>query len=163
MKTHIETINGKECTVIKKPFDAEWVKGKLTIKQCVQLGYKYHSNIFYAISYKDDYFEGIKDGQAFSHSVLASNFEHTITILPALPKYPAAQDAGLLYQYASEGLFAVINYKTAHEGHWSWGSIGCGESWLKKDELNMSTTHCIDADGNRHDIAIIDNTASGKE
>lgn len=31
MKTTIETINNKLCTVIRRPFDAEWVKGQLAM------------------------------------------------------------------------------------------------------------------------------------
>lgn len=112
MKVTIEEINGKNCTIIRKPFDADWVKEQLSMGIPVIAGdsitnkrnilirfvrhnregcYKYRNN---------EWFECCLD-----RSIPEVELTSIITILPALPKHPKPEDAPLLYAYMAQGLF----------------------------------------------------------
>lgn len=95
----IEKINGKERTIIRKPFDAEWVKEQLcngtgvTVELC--------NLTWRTLSYydsEDDLYCG------YLSKASASYIVNTITILPPLPKHPKSEDAPLLHLYAANGL-----------------------------------------------------------
>lgn len=127
-KVTIETINGKQCTVIRKPFDAAWVKGELArgIPMLVDKTYtdqshtSPHSN--YQIITKDDvaYFS---DYVRYEHS----NYGDIITILPPLPRNPKPEDAPLLYRYMAEGLMPKGEFL-----------------WLDKTKSGLNTHHLFD-------------------
>lgn len=106
-KITIEEINGKEFTIVRKPYNAEWVKDELEIG-CVVLEKKGNQDgkqgwiYMYSIHQLDDlyYQDIIKDVE----SVI-------VAVLPALPRHPKPEDAPLLYKYMSEGLMPVFDGK----------------------------------------------------
>ena len=111
MKTTIEEINGKLCTVIRKPFDVECVKEQLDIKMPVVVETIEHEvcgknikGIHKLHKYIDkNWFCGINIGAEDSW------FESIIVVLPALPRYPKPEDAPLLYRYMAEGIIPILD------------------------------------------------------
>lgn len=87
-KVSIEEINGKQCTVIRKPFDAEWVKEQLSMGNYVRVE---TFNMEWERVVSQDF-------------ITNTNLKYILTILPALPKHPKPEDAPLLHRYMAEGL-----------------------------------------------------------
>lgn len=164
MQVSTETINGELMTVIRKPFDAEWVNQQLSIGvpvtcefpktegTCYQDGrviivscdgsdeYKY-------ITWQTDW---DTDDAYCTDRMLES---YIITTLPPLPRNPTADDAWLLHLYASHGLYAAFGiYQFAHiddDGEvYVYGNAGL--EMISSPE----TTHCVYKQGNRVDVAI---------
>jgi len=113
MKVTIENNN----TVIRREFDAEWVKGELAMGNYVKAEYNSFEDktercvIHY---YTDNSYKGMHpykvrhhgDDDGFNEGI----FTDTLTILPPLPKYPKPEDAPLLYRYMAEGIIPVLHH-----------------------------------------------------
>jgi len=151
MQVTPETIYGKLCTVIRRPFNAEWVHNELSLWRlplCEHRGRWEHIT-------GDWCFEnGAPSGDFKLHGGQLTRSEHidyTVTILPPLPRNPTKDDAWLLYLYASHGLFAV------------WESIDSYEYKHFPDRMysllsgckNTGITHAVDAEGNKQEVAIV--------
>lgn len=105
----VETINGKQCTVIRKPFDAEWVKEQLSmgIPLVVQDNELERWQLFgRANAFPWLSASSLNDGRV--DSLYSSCIEYVLTILPPLPRRPKPEDAPLLYRYMSEGITPVL-------------------------------------------------------
>lgn len=103
LPTSIETINGKLCTVIRRPFDAEWVREQLAMGVPVVTDL---AVLLFAASEGRYYTER-------GYMVLDGARQHLPearikTILPALPKNPTPEHAALLYRYMAEGIYPVL-------------------------------------------------------
>ncbi len=143
MKTHIETRNGKPVTVIKKPFDAERATEQLKSGDYVIIETQDGCELpLITISEDGGVYVAVdvnSDAEFPLIGILPNIIESVITILPALPKYPSLSLKGLsktdmlFCEYMANGLKPVL-------------------------ENGKETTHCIDVDGNRYEIAIINNT-----
>lgn len=187
MKTQIKhTADGTAYTQILKPFEAEWVKGQLAMgnyplvsasneneKHSRRGLITNHINSLYKVIYSLVDYDCLFD----------NDIENIIINLPALPRYPKPEDAGLLHEYMAQGLYPFLRRKDkeSSEGEFvgNLGSlfqikwIGGRSRLISASELillgalNYKSEKCevaiTDADGNRHEIAIIDNTTSGKE
>lgn len=154
MKVTIEEINGKQCTVIRKPFDAEWVKGELNRLTSVLVGRDGEDNFIIHPFLRADNSARILD--AYKNDCF-----YSLTILPALPKHPTPEDASLLYRYMAEGLCMGGRYRCIewHQGKWSdWDNcsimedlnMGCN-TW--DDEFIHEITH-VTLNSERVEIAI---------
>lgn len=103
ISTTIETINGKPYTVIRKPFDAEWVREQLVIEQSV-LAEKSRGKLFTLWNCVEDNFQS--GGGDFHRK---EDFTHIITILPPLPRNPKPDDvkevSRVLYLYGCHNIF----------------------------------------------------------
>src|SRR5688572_12506990 len=98
-----ETINGKLCSVIRKPFCAEWVREQLAMG--VPVVADYGKKGFAKLTSYDD----TRGAFCSGNNVFAPDYtdwRYTLTILPPLPRRPTAEDAGLLHLYAAHGIFA---------------------------------------------------------
>lgn len=164
-----ETINGAEFTVVRKPFDAEWVRGQLkmgipiiaeTIDECGKSGRKARgSHILHDFTNCDEWFRGsYMAGDA-------SSFSHTLTILPALPRNPKPSDAALLYRYMVEDLIPFGDIKVPcaafGESNGRYQRISVEVSTVGRIDNSMPTlTHAIDSQtGERVEIAITEGCA----
>lgn len=91
--------------------------------------------------------------------------------LPPLPRHPIQKDAPLLHRYASEGLYVEIEGRNCgldagyyhqeaspFEGYNRQDGTWSLEDGYIDDEPKI-TGYAIDAEGNRHDIAIEENEA----
>ena len=162
MKVSIEEINGKQCTVIRKPFDPEWVKEQLGMGNTVVVSFDYYHNYinnWYSLSYITE------DGEIVPLRVMnprklggwqvcedagcfAGRPDAVITILQALPKNPKPEDVCRLYEYMAEGIDNI------------WGESGnvtIGGSLLLQhikagDELSITNA---EVKGERVEIALV--------
>lgn len=98
-KVSIEEINGKQCTVIRKPFDAEWVKEQLGMGNYVRVE---TFNMEWERVVSQDF-------------ITNTNLKYILTILPAIPKHPKPEDAPLLYRYMAEGIIPMYKIHIAAE------------------------------------------------
>lgn len=164
MKTTIETISGKLCTVIRRDFDAEKVRESLAMGVPVVAETKAKNRYLlkcfaggeYASSMQNKVVGGFCiDGVSMSEP----HFAHTITLLPALPRHPKPEDAALLYRYLAEGLHVIahrldniersklVSTHRIEDVLWGW--------WKAHPPLaEYRITHCVDTHGNRVDVAI---------
>lgn len=129
MKVSVETINGRECTVIHRNGDYT-PDGAGFLKCTTSLGHEVYSK---------------KSGA------------HLATTLPPLPRHPKPEDAPLLYRYASEGVIAEYRYED-HCGDEYILSINedgfAGLGYCLAKHWAVSYVHAIDLEGNRVDVAI---------
>lgn len=151
-KISIEEINGKKCTVIRKDFDAEWVKEQLSMGNAV-LAETWGLTNFMVVGLKDDMYmsidksyETIFDAEEVSHD----RFKHTITILPALPRHPKPEDAPLLCRYMAEGLELYFSWDTSKGIIWRVGGFSIDQVINHNSEITHATLN-----GERVEIAII--------
>lgn len=107
----IEEINGKKCSVVRKPFDAEWVREQLAIgmpvvveahqdsgyRQWITLINEADNSLF---GYVPDSTSGLMRFSVDGGGTLQS----IIVVLPALPRHPTPEHAGLMYRYMAEGI-----------------------------------------------------------
>lgn len=115
METSIETIRGRLCTVIRKPFDAD------EVTQIVQLGgvveaETRHGRTRYiedvALIETEDHPYGIWMYRGYDRETLSpfslteTSFTNTVKRLPALPRKPLSdRDLDLICAYRSHGIF----------------------------------------------------------
>lgn len=123
MQTSVETINGKLCTIIRRPFDAEWVREQLAMGIPVVAWHRFWKK---PVSLVNCYTSN--DGEVFyqgwfnqyeTFSLLGMVFTDTITILLALPRRLTPEHAPLLYRYCSEGIFAYLKGNSYPFPKWS--------------------------------------------
>lgn len=164
MKTSIETINGQLCTVIRKPFCADYVREQLEMGVPVvcEYGLFDDSVVRHAL-----FSELVLDAHIALYGEAA--MRHTLTILPALPRNPTADDAPLLYRYASKGVLAQGYCDESQEcydeeaDHVFKGEVGFLEmlDFMVRNQdsyWRFEITHATDTVGNIVDIAIVDVT-----
>ena len=126
MKTTIEEINGKKCTVIRKPFDAEYVKAQLDIGEMVTIrkddpnSLKIMRTTFLRHAVDDELSAlVVSHGNTWMVSGMPFAFFHDWEIeekLPALPRNPKPEDARLLYRYMAEGIVIYGDSQVSGEG-----------------------------------------------
>lgn len=164
-KVAIETINGKLCTVIRRSFDAEKVRESLAMggPTLVEIA-KAEKHILLS----DDYEGGI---DTVKYRGLYGYDDHIITcftyeditaalvILPALPRNPKPEDAALIAAYNAQGLvvFGEDDNGVDLEFCVQNGKLWCyNDNWEVFGALQAEEeiTHCVDASGNRVDVAI---------
>jgi len=137
MKTTIETINGKLCTVIRKPFDAEWVRGQLAD------GFIVHVEGYWGKTYVTGDSGHKLHLRGLPHDLPITEIDYTLAILPALPKHPKSKDELLIFRYYSEGLEPVLTDKGENYSY----------LWVRPNKAEI--THAIHAEtGERVEIAI---------
>lgn len=145
MQTSVETISGKLCTVIKRPFDAEWVREQLAMG----MPYMYEAED----GYRGNFYPKIRTLVEKAIDIGRLTPKYVITILPALPRRPTPEHAPLLYRYASEDVFVV---GTGHDGPSYPNGLGLsGILHLSKTHKGKAEiTHATDTNGNKIEIAI---------
>ena len=165
MQVTIEEINGNKCTVIRKPFDQKWVKEQLDMGIPVLADgteiYGDNSLCLYAMAESHN-----RNGDRIVYNFYAATeelkrnadtFVSTVTILPALPRYPRPEDRLLLYRYMAEGVrLIIIRYHGTDDKHVSYHN---GEeivhSFFKYEHLcKHEIVHALDFDGNKLKIAV---------
>lgn len=144
MKISIEDGN----TVIRRPFDAEWVRRQIAL-----------GNPF--IYEAEDGYRGVFHDKLHSLvnkqiSLGRLSFKYAVTILPPLPRKPTVDDAPLLHRYMSEGIEAVIDV----QGFINTKSMRCSKTLLNALSLlecEREITHAVNAKTGEHvDVAITD-------
>lgn len=149
MQVKIETINDKQCTVIYKPFDAEWVEEQIDMEQTVLV--KRHNKGCLLTLWNHDHCGNFQStGLGFHHP---DNFESIVTILPALPRYPNKKDALLVYRYMAEGL-EVIATATDTMTRYNNCEISAVSDNTIDNITNYTITHATLPNGERVEIAI---------
>lgn len=161
MKVSIETIGDKHCTVIRKPFDAEWVAEQINMEQSVLACTDERAVDYFTLwNYSgEDFMSG---GGKVIHE---DDLIYTLTILPALPRNPKPEDAPLLYRYMAEGIEAISTlYDDGAERFVNNVDFLTMLSQLKHygnkevdgGGMYIQITHAIDVDGNKLEVAIHD-------
>lgn len=122
MRINIE--NG--CTVIRKPFDSEFVKEQLSmgVPVLVEEFEGHGKGVKPLLHYKDEYFVG-RNINAKSYRIA-----ETLTILPALPKHPKPEDLEMIYAYMAAGL-------NVHFNRYDWGEEKVTHNHPARVILNM--------------------------
>jgi hypothetical protein len=113
MTITIETINGKKCTVIRKPFDPEWVKKQLAMVIPLIAEHKEYGVLYLPPQDKSKkgtfcYFHNSDSADGVAS---LENFTSIIVVLPALPRKPKPDDVRRIHEYESHGL-EVWGYNT---------------------------------------------------
>lgn len=160
IKTGVEIINSELITIIKKPFDAVAVRKSLAVGVPVAAFHKRYG-VVSLLPYKGLDLSGTHftlwlydaDAECLEdcvHCCPDSDFTHTLTILPALPKHPKTEYAALLYRYMAEGLYPYGLGK---------GSLVHADDWLVDHRIDavdypLEIKGAHDVDGNRVDVAI---------
>lgn len=133
MKTTIEEINGKLCTVIRKPFDVEWARDEKATYRTPLL--EHEQGYFMRYGSGGDEYE-------------KRYCPYIVVILDALPKYPKPSDARLLYRYMAEGM-----QLEGKSGGWYADMVFNPAKLNGLDEI----THAINSEtGERVEVAIND-------
>lgn len=160
MKTSIETRNGKPVTVIREPFAEKeaWVREQLEFGRAVVVEDMHGA---YALLWgydasKPDRAQYATGTGWYPFEVIA----HVVTVLPALPSIPKTEnDMRILSAYMAAGLKPVAQFGYPNQKYWNWPCEGhevltalVTESDYKI--LPDGITHAVDAEGNRHEIAI---------
>lgn len=160
MKTSVETIKGKLCTVIRKPFDLEGVREHFVYNDSLQLEiqhskYDKDRNKYYLIPERQSALSFNEARKIRS----ASDIVYIITALPALPRNPTPEDAPLFSVYESHGLFAIID--VGGDGDLIQPSNISGKLYITEgwNDYRLvdgvdSVAYVSDKDGNRVEIAI---------
>lgn len=158
-RVSIETIGGKLCTVIRRPFDTEWVREQLAMGVPV-IAERISLQRFLLV--RDDHegkYKGIKADSPYGYysegrtiDIAPHIFEYTITILPALPRNPKPEHAALLYRYASESL--NVRYEIMDADLRCADGLGIGDILNHLGCCPIEITHCLDTQGNRVEVAI---------
>lgn len=149
MTTSVEIATEPLRTIIKRPFDAEYVRSQLEMGIPVVFKHQYLDNYLIAISI---------NGDIINHNCGTTDINsitHTIVTLPPLPRYPKPEDAGLLYAYAAQGLFPYGQVFIKSEGNFSMNTLPMLD--LMEEKHSFPKVELLDAllaDGTRVDIAI---------
>ena len=156
MKISIETIGDKQCTVIRKPFDAEWVKEQLSMGIPVVAACDWREGNYYIADFLGDKFYYLNENGSID-TANANCWTWTLTILPPLPRNPTPEDAPLLYRYMAEGLEICGSSGRDALGcrHQTTGGIYLLMSTLLEGNVRVTITHAIH-NGERVEIAIGD-------
>lgn len=137
MKTSIETINGKLCTIV-------W-HGYNPIKNTIGRRFATLHGGTFAV-FKD-----------------ADCLDHIATAIPALPRNPKPKDAPLLYRYASEGLMVWWTDNDEEKPRTCAWVINMHlvnyNQLVEHTNLTrrMEITHAVDSEGNKVEVAINNN------
>jgi hypothetical protein len=164
IKPTIEEINGRKCTVIRKPFDAEWVKEQLDMGIPI-IGEDLCGDRFRIIENcygSDKWIKAYDEDNSTYDSMTYDQFNYIITTLPALPRYPKPEDAPLLYRYMAEGIVPVLVDKSGYNGGFiGFCAISNTQTLLVKHSDGQPITIHMEAeithatmDGERVEIAI---------
>lgn len=124
MKTTIETINGRECTVL-------WHLDNYNINDEEMCWAKTADGVWLAF---DDWERPV----------------HIATALPPLPRNPKPEDAALLYRYAAEGVYPVLYWENK-KGNMSTECRFTDPVWKNRAGR---ITRVTDKDGNQVEVAI---------
>lgn len=159
MKTSIETIGGRLCTVIRKPFDAEWVKSQLDIKSIITVST--HAGLWPLLSYEynehGEMYEyltsnGISHDYIYEHSII-----DVVTILPAIPLHPTPQQVAA---YAAQDITPMVTaygreyYVEPERGKLMLNGVEEGQYSTFENMPEAKITHATDKQGNRVEVAI---------
>jgi len=142
----IETINGREYTVIRKPFNAEWVREQLAIGNAVTCSYRGKPSRTLVVY--NEWMDGLNHSQwkviGGTRDLGTDELEYVRVILPPLPRRPKPSDAPLLHLYLSMGIIPVFGEER----------LDCG---IVKTYCNGANhiTHALH-NGERVDVAITD-------
>lgn len=161
MQVSIETINGKLCTVIRRPFDADKVRESLAMGVPVVAIEAGNEQLPLCLkSYNKGTCEyHCWDGDATFQETLL----YTLAILPALPRYPTAKQVA---KYAAEGIYLRANIWDEDELIEEDTSLVVVEGELRYDAgyakffdveqtgYVLELTHAVGAEGNRVEVAI---------
>ena len=137
MKTTIETINGKEYTVV-------WYGSKNKLPKPIQ------------------WFRMPNREQILLIKELDGGCNVYATALPALPRHPKPEDTPLLHRYAAEGLmvwWADNDKNNPMRNAWMSNPhlVQFNEIARHTDSrTRIEITHAVDKDGNKIDVAIKD-------
>lgn len=164
MKTEIITINDKQYTRIYKPINFTWLDNQIQMGNPVVLQYRNRNTTQWVIEpcigrYEHCYICYEQGGDECWLD--AEEIMYTITTLPALPRYPKAEDAALLYRYMSEGLMPMSDllYQEYEDAH-MWDKVFILHSYMefvygsKIDDENAISC-CINEAGERVEVAIL--------
>lgn len=159
----VETVNGCDVTIIRNPFDVEWVREQLGAGICPLVEYtgKWDIASFVYFAKYDDEAEIPTYSNIFCPrekryiiGVHNSELPHTVTILPALPRNPKPEDIRLIHRYLAEGIrpFAVAQTpKGLPLGSW------CGLGVLEAVEASrdMEVKYAFNNSDEEIEIAIL--------
>lgn len=192
MKTEIITINNKLYTRIIRPADHDWIKEQLeTMDTPIKAGFFTEEGLYRIgnllnCETSSHYYRG-QVREPYCWSGTSSNWHffmvhkdlvtHTITTLPALPRYPTDKDADLIIRYFLEGIQVYGNYNwkpdlrgdEVKEQDNSLLSVAFESRTLKSyirglemlDSIidssgeSFEITHCTDKEGNKVEVAIV--------
>lgn len=151
MKTEIITINDKQYTRITQPANHEWIKEQLEMGEPVNLENEYGifsaATIATLASDGKEFYAGFDELADRTYSD-KEKVQSIVTTLPALPRYPKAEDMLLVHRYEAEGLNIMGRFK--HDAEWIENEgVCCGVA----EEI----THAVDSEGNRIEVAICEN------
>ena len=151
MQTSIEEINGKQCTVIRKPFCADYVREQLAtlggvwsqhFDECTPSLFQLERSDNGKIYYCDC---------ADERRVYVDDVEYFCIILPALPRNPTEKDAPLLYRYMAEGVVPMGLWKSKVGKSTAENSV---IKMLDDKYIPFVTSGATDANGEPLDVAI---------
>lgn len=154
-KITIETINNNLVTVIRKPFDAEWVKGELSMD--IPLIVERFDGVIINTLYKyDTDLEKFEESGYYGHLYHIDELKYTLTILPALPKHPKTpRDDRILCAYMVVGLDVQIELSNSGSQPMMYNMV----SWLYHNKSHggfyREITHAT-LNGSKVEIAIED-------
>jgi hypothetical protein len=174
MKVSAEIISGTPATIIRHPFSerVEWVRAQLALGVPVVVEDEKGRGIITRFEYCETWKEHkyhMEYSAGNSWILNGECFTHTVQILPALPRNPTPDDAGLLYRYASEGLTPVtddsldkgmplygIQHGKAVLGFHISGYSGEETGLFPLEDLTI--THAVLANGTRVEVAFREET-----
>ncbi len=173
MKVNIETINGKQCTVIRKPFDANWVKEQLSMgipvlaekkdwKAEGEYGYKnlnlilefapyYRGSYWCASECQNKGFHGIGYHKS-GHRSIEGSWTYILTILPPLPRNPKLEDAWRLHELMAKGISVYFTWDDDRVRKTVW----CADDFPVNQLVDEITITHATLNGERVEIALED-------
>jgi len=134
------------CTVIKKKFDAEYVKAELARGNPVAICYIQERETITGKSISDMRYAVVANPGQVKYYRKQKDIQ-VVVALPPIPKNPTPDDAELLYLYASHGLRVEGVDQKRDKYHRDLHDI---------IEFNIGSTiiHAIDSNGEKHSVAI---------
>lgn len=157
----IENINGEMMTVIRKPFDAEWVRGQLDIGESVIAESK--TGIKWIVLYYSEQYgkwASVRQRGDDIRQIKPSHMVSVVKNLKALPRKPKPEDAALLYRYMAEGIEPRGNYYDTRAGkkRENHSAFSFMTYMYNCNDSHREITHAIDTKtGERVEIAIKEN------
>lgn len=164
MKISIEEVAGKKCTIIRRPFDAEWVREQLLTQPAIIAESEDFRHVITDVMITrlgNERWRGHYAGEYIRDSWGTSYLKHTVTILPALPRRPKPEDTKLLHRYAAEGLFASYECESTVKTPLNERGTAHRVERVKHTETFPNhridageITHCATGHGERVEVAI---------